>query len=101
MMSSPTSDDGQGLREARFEVRGRVQGVGFRWWTKTQALRLGITGTVRNREDGAVEVTARGQEDSLHRFREILRRGAPASEVLSLDESPARDVSRSGFDIIH
>lgn len=100
-MTSATSEDGQHLQEIRFEVRGRVQGVGFRWWTKTQALRLGITGTVRNREDGAVEVNARGEEDSLRRFREVLRRGAPASEVLSLDESPARGVSRSGFDIVH
>ncbi len=41
-------------------VRGRVQGVGFRWWTRARALELGLTGWARNLEDGRVEVVAQG-----------------------------------------
>jgi len=41
-------------------VRGRVQGVGFRWWTRARALELGLSGWARNLEDGRVEVVAQG-----------------------------------------
>ena len=39
---------------------GRVQGVGFRWWTRARALELGLTGWARNTQDGRVEVVAEG-----------------------------------------
>ena len=41
-------------------VRGQVQGVGFRWWTRSRALELGLSGTARNLDDGRVEVVAEG-----------------------------------------
>ena len=41
-------------------VRGRVQGVGFRWWTRARARELGLDGTARNLDDGRVEVVAEG-----------------------------------------
>ena len=41
-------------------VRGRVQGVGFRWWTRARALELGLVGHARNMPDGRVEVIAQG-----------------------------------------
>ncbi len=43
-------------------VRGRVQGVGFRWWVRARALEFGLTGTARNLDDGRVEVVAQGPE---------------------------------------
>ena len=41
-------------------VKGRVQGVGFRWWTRARALELGLTGSATNLDDGRVEVIAEG-----------------------------------------
>jgi acylphosphatase len=52
-------------------VGGRVQGVGFRWWVKANALELGLTGYAENLEDGRVKVVAEGPED---RCRQLLRR---------------------------
>ena len=46
-------------------VHGRVQGVGFRWWTRSRALELGLTGYAANRPDGRVLVVAQGPRDAL------------------------------------
>lgn len=46
-------------------VRGVVQGVGFRWWTRARALELGLTGWARNTRDGRVEVVAEGPRDDI------------------------------------
>ncbi len=54
------------MRSSRgFLVIGRVQGVGFRWWTARQARELNLGGTVRNRPDGSVEVHAHGAPSAL------------------------------------
>ena len=53
-------------------VRGRVQGVGFRWWVRARALELGLTGTATNREDGAVEVVAQGPREDAERLLALL-----------------------------
>jgi acylphosphatase len=52
-------------------VQGRVQGVGFRWWVRAQALELGIRGSAANLDDGRVKVEAEGPEDAV---RSLLRR---------------------------
>jgi acylphosphatase len=87
--------------ERRFHVHGRVQGVGFRWWTLAQAQRLGIAGTVRNREDGSVEVLARGTGDQLAQLRQLLERGPDLAEVRSVDEAEANGVTGDDFQIVH
>lgn len=46
-------------------VRGQVQGVGFRWWTRSRALELGLVGHARNTGDGRVEVVAQGPVEAL------------------------------------
>jgi len=54
-------------------VRGHVQGVGFRWWTRARALELGLVGWARNMEDGRVEVVAEGPRESCVKLLERLR----------------------------
>jgi acylphosphatase len=66
-------------------VEGLVQGVGFRYATVRQARALGLTGTVRNLEDGRVEVVAEGEEEKLARLRAWLSRGPAGAHVRSVD----------------
>ncbi|MFG1923646.1 acylphosphatase [Cryptosporangium sp. NPDC048952] len=54
-------------------VRGRVQGVGFRWWTRSRALELGLVGWARNSSDGRVEVVAEGPEEHCDALLNLLR----------------------------
>ncbi len=54
-------------------VRGAVQGVGFRWWTRARALELGLAGWARNTADGRVEVVAEGDPSSVGRLVALLR----------------------------
>jgi acylphosphatase len=79
-------DDG-GLPEAAFFVRvtGRVQGVGFRWSAREEAKRLGLTGWVRNADDGSVEITAEGRADRLAAFAAWLKRGPAGARVERLE----------------
>ncbi len=65
----------------RFVVSGRVQGVGFRWFTMDRAAVEGITGWVRNLPDGAVEVMAEGEAESVMRFERAIRQGPPRARV--------------------
>ncbi|WP_101394542.1 acylphosphatase [Phycicoccus duodecadis] len=53
-------------------VRGRVQGVGFRWWTRARALELGLAGWARNTADGRVEVVAEGERGDVERLLALL-----------------------------
>lgn len=69
-------------------VRGRVQGVGFRWFVRERARELGLGGWIRNNPDGSVEVVASGPDESLTRFLEEVRRGPPGARVSRLDEVP-------------
>lgn len=74
----------------RFVVRGRVQGVGFRWFVEREAHILGIAGWVRNNPDGSVEVLAQGTRDQLSGLRSRLREGPRAARVDAVEESEAR-----------
>lgn len=68
---------------ARLEasVRGRVQGVGFRYFVLTQASHFGLTGWVANEQDGSVHCVAEGPRDDLESFLELLQEG-PASAMV-------------------
>lgn len=73
----------------RFIVRGRVQGVGFRWFVEREAHILGIAGWVRNNSDSTVEVLAIGTRDQLSGMRSRLHEGPRASRVDRVDEAEA------------
>ncbi|NMM97785.1 acylphosphatase [Bifidobacterium olomucense] len=78
-------------------VEGLVQGVGFRYFAVMQACKLGITGWVRNRRDGAVEVEAQGKPESMENFVSALRQGPRWAEVQHVsvtDMTPSDDASR-------
>ncbi len=64
---------------------GRVQGVGFRWYALRQAEGMGLTGWVRNRYDGAVELTAEGPRPSLEAFLDYLKAGPGMARVESVE----------------
>ena len=77
----------------RYIVRGRVQGVGFRWFVEREAHILGVSGWVRNNSDGSVEVLAQGTRDQLLGFRSRLRQGPRAARVDDVEEFEAKPVS--------
>lgn len=69
---APASGEGHVVRATMF-VRGMVQGVGFRWWTRARALELGLVGHARNTADGRVEVVAQGRPDAVAALEALLR----------------------------
>ena len=73
----------------RFIVKGRVQGVGFRWFVEREAAMLGLAGWVRNNDDGTVEVLASGSDEQLESLRGKLKQGPRAARVDIVDEHPA------------
>ena len=78
-------------------VKGRVQGVGFRWYVHREAGALHLRGWVRNTEDGHVEVLAAGEPDELAALRSALDRGSRGSRVdivieHLLDDSEDKDL---------
>lgn len=81
------------IQARRFLVRGRVQGVGFRWFVEREAQMLGLAGWVRNNHDGSVEVLAQGTRDQLLGLHSRLREGPRAARVDSVDVSDASPVS--------
>jgi acylphosphatase len=72
-------------------VRGRVQGVGFRWFVREAARELGLAGWVRNRPDGTVEVAAEGNALMLGKLRDALRNGPPGAVITSVDDLDVDD----------
>ena len=83
-----------------FTVRGRVQGVGFRWWAWRNASRLGLRGTVRNLPDGGVEVRVEGSPEAVERLEALLRRGPQSARVTSLEDFELEGSLPSDFQII-
>ena len=80
-----------------FLIRGRVQGVGFRWFVHREASELELRGWVRNTEEGDVEVVASGPAEDLNELRTSLRRGPRGARVDQLiehhlDETEAADL---------
>ena len=73
----------QELAEVRLTawVHGHVQRVGFRWWTRSRALELGLTGFASNRPDGRVEVVAQGPRQDCEKLLDLLQGGNTPGRV--------------------
>jgi acylphosphatase len=83
----------------RWFVRGRVQGVGFRYFAQRAADGLGLHGYARNLDDGRVEVYAVGLEDKLAELAGLLHTGPRWADVHGVDEEPAEVRSCRAFEI--
>jgi acylphosphatase len=64
-----------------YMIRGRVQGVGFRWFVQREAAEIGLRGWVRNTTDGQVELVAAGSAEELAELKAALHRGSRGSRV--------------------
>jgi len=69
----------------RYRIGGRVQGVGFRYFTQDAARREGLRGYVRNLAHGGVEVAAEGDRDAIERFERAIHRGPGGAVVTSVE----------------
>jgi acylphosphatase len=81
----------------RLRIEGRVQGVFFRDWTVETARRLGLSGWVRNRRDGSVEVLAIGDEAAVERLIAACHEGPPHARVDRVGVEPADVETAGGF----
>ena len=84
----------------RYIISGRVQGVGFRYFTEAAAVREGIHGWVRNLPDGRVEAVAEGEASAVDRFESRLRHGPPGARVEDVEVEDTVPVGRdAGFSV--
>jgi len=80
----------------QYIVKGRVQGVGFRWYVQRKAAALGLRGWVRNTSGGDVEVLAAGSEELLSQLHKKLQNGSRGSRVdrIEIEHRPAEDAEK-------
>ena len=89
----------KGNSARRWIVRGRVQGVGFRYFAQRAAAELGLTGYARNLDDGRVEVYAAGPVEKLSQLAGLLHRGPRWADVRGVEEQEAAVHPCGGFRI--
>ena len=73
----------------RLVIRGRVQGVGYRYSMAEEARRLGLAGWVRNKRDGSVEAVVQGPAQDVEAMRRWAASGPPSAQVASVESTPA------------
>ena len=83
-----------------YRLTGRVQGVGFRWWTRKTGEKLGLRGTVKNLPDGSVEVHAAGSPEKLDRLEEALQGGPRSARVDEIRTLESRKRLPDSFQIV-
>lgn len=69
-----------------------MQGVGYRWFVRERARRLDVSGWVRNREDGSVEIAASGDEATVAELMRVVREGPPGARVSDVRRLPAQSL---------
>lgn len=89
------------MKEWHLQIEGRVQGVGFRQFTASQARRLGLKGWVRNRPDGSVECRVQGESAALEKFFQTVNKGPALSRVDTVRKREVSPDQYPGFDITH
>ena len=77
----------------RVAVRGLVQGVGFRWFARERAQRLGLSGWVRNDPDGSVEIAASGEGTAVEQFLAMIERGPAGARVDAVVRLPTEQLA--------
>ncbi|QPB42436.1 acylphosphatase [Rodentibacter haemolyticus] len=85
----------------QFFIYGRVQGVGFRYFTWKEAEKLGIKGSVRNRNDGSVEVIAQGDEVQINALAQWLKTGPKTAKVERVIVNEHAEITSEDFSVIH
>jgi acylphosphatase len=91
---------GGDVRTVRVRIAGRVQGVGYRYWTEGVAGDLGLSGWVRNRRDGTVEAVFSGSADHVAQMIERCRDGPPAARVTSVNVAENAPQPSPGFEML-
>ena len=81
------------MRALHVRIEGRVQGVGFRWFVREEARRLGLSGWVTNLPSGEVEVWAGGEASSLDRLRRALGVGPTGAQVTTVANLDGEDAT--------
>lgn len=89
------------LEQVHLQIYGRVQMVGFRFFTLRTAERYGISGYVRNCMDGSVEVLGQGEKNELSKFISRVKHGPSSAEVSSVEMNRTEDIKNhySGFSV--
>lgn len=87
------------MKAVRLLIRGRVQGVGFRWSAREVATRAGVGGWVRNRPDGAVEMHLEGPADAVDRVRRWVSDGPGGARVDDVTEAAVEPEGADSFRI--
>ena len=95
MSSAPLPE---GWKTVRLVIRGRVQGVSYRWWTVGEATQRGLDGWVRNRRDGSVEILASGPDVALEEMIRRCREGPAAARVERVEVEESGETVPPGFE---
>ena len=85
------------MQKVLLHIRGRVQGVCYRAWTIDEAIRRGLTGWVRNRQDGTVEALLAGAEDTVAGMIDACKQGPPAADVTEIEVRVTEEEAGSAF----
>ena len=74
-------------KRLNLKIIGQVQGIGFRYWAQQQAQKFGLTGWVKNEDDGSVSLVVEGDEEDLKKFLDICKKGSSFSSVEEIQEA--------------
>ncbi|WP_297486862.1 acylphosphatase [uncultured Cetobacterium sp.] len=84
-----------------FIIKGRVQGVGYRLTAYLNATKLNLVGSIKNLNNGDVEIFVQGDKNFIEDFKEYLKIGSSLSKVLSIDETTLKLPSYNSFKILY